>query len=120
VNLTSEPQETETEAERQKRLEQRDFEMLKHISTLNVATLVLLLALVKDFSTNQIKTNPSFSTLLPLILFSVSLGCAIFGLFMHVTQGRDADWGVRISTVVAYGSFLLGLVVAIFVGYTTL
>jgi hypothetical protein len=88
--------------------------MLKHISTLNVATLVLLLALVRDFySKAKIQAEPLNSTQLSLLFFSGSLVLTIIGLFLHVAWGRNGGKPVRILTVVAYASFLCGLVTAI-------
>ena len=114
------PVDQEAEAAREEQRQQRDFEMLKHMSTLDVAALVLLLALVRDFSPARIRTDPPILTLVTLLLFFASLLCAIGGLFLNVAQGRDAAPSVRILTGLAYLAFLGALVMAFVVGYTTL
>ena len=93
------------EQEREKERQQRDFELLKHISTLNVATIVLLLTIARDFT-------PGRQTALPLgtlLLFYVSLLCAMIALVLHITLGRVGAKRVRTLTAFSLVFFALGL-----------
>jgi hypothetical protein len=95
--------------DRQEHLERRDLELLKHVSTLNVATLVLLAALVRDFSPSSATVGGSKWVLLA---FGVSLLLSLFGLGTTL-QGRSGTNIVRAFIISAYGVFLLGLGVAL-------
>jgi hypothetical protein len=93
------------EREREKERQQRDFELLKHISTLNVATIVLLLTIARDFS-------PKAPTTLPLgtvLLFYASLLCAMIALVLHIILGRVGAKRVRTLTAVSLVLFAFGL-----------
>ncbi len=73
---------------REKERQQRDDELLRQISTPNVATVVLLAALVKDFSPTQIEANSTLLARRMLGFFFFSPLCAMGGLFFDVTLGR--------------------------------
>ena len=88
--------------EREKERQQRDGELLRQISTPNVATVVLLAALVKDFSPSQIRANSTPLARWMLGFFFFSLLCAMGGLFFNVTLGRRVAKGVRAIAAVAY------------------
>lgn len=97
---------------RQEHLERRDLELLKHVSTLNVATLVLLAALVRDFSPSSAAVGGSKWV---LVAFGVSLVLSLIGLGTTL-QGRSGTSMVRALILSACFFFLLGLVVALGVG----
>ena len=101
-----------SEEERVEHLERRDLELLKHVSTLNVATLVLLAALVRDFSPETATIGISKW---PLVAFGISMVVSIIGLGLTL-QGRSGTRLVRFFIIAAYALFLLGLALALLIG----
>jgi hypothetical protein len=77
--------------------QRRDFDLLKHVSTLNVISLVLVEALLKDVAAPP-----------PVALFGISLLIAMIGLFLTL-RGREAGLLVRGLAAVSYLLFLGGL-----------
>ena len=71
------PEEDREEQRREYR--DRVFEILKHMSTLNVATMILLVALLQDFSPEgQLRPDvPSIA----VVMFGISLLISMFALF---------------------------------------
>jgi hypothetical protein len=92
------------EEERQK----RDFELLKHVSTLNIISLVLVQALLEDANAPLLP---------PVIVFSISLLLAMSGLTLTNIVGWDAGKFVRVLTAFSYLAFLLGLTSAVLVPF---
>jgi hypothetical protein len=86
---------------------------------LNITTIVLLLALVRDFSPKELRTDTPAFTLLTLGCFAVSLLLGMGGL-LYTLGGRATAVSVRTIVGIAYLVFLLGLIGALYVGLTTL
>jgi hypothetical protein len=95
--------------EREKQRQQRDFDLLKHVSTLDVATIVLVLAVPEAFAPPTQRPEPTGLPLFALILFFLSLLCAMVGLFVYVWIGWTAGRGVRYLTIISCLLFLGGL-----------
>jgi hypothetical protein len=102
----------EQEIKREREREQRDFELLRHVSTLNVATVVLLAALLRDFSPERLRTDTPTLPFAALGCFGVSLLLGMGGL-LYTLGGRETALSVRFIAGVAYFAFLIGLVLAI-------
>jgi hypothetical protein len=100
--------------------EDRRVDLLKHVSTLNVAALVLFLTLLRDFRAGNIVPGVPTAT---LILFGISLLAAMAGLFISVgasagTRNRQFyDAVVGWTLVASYGTFFAGLSLAVFLGF---
>jgi hypothetical protein len=97
--------------------ERRDriFDLLKHVSTLNVAALVLVLALLRDF-------NPIIlpgAEVVPLLFFGGSLLISMFGLFLPPLGGGHLVLAVA-AIGLSYLTFLSGVLALIFVGMAAL
>jgi hypothetical protein len=108
------------EPERERQLQQRDFDLLKHISTLNVASLVLLLALIKDFSPKAIREDPPTLTLWAVFLFFGSLLLGILGLCFILFKQQGAALFIRFLATLCYVVFFAGWCLAFIVGIGTL
>ena len=100
-----------TGEEREKERQQREGELLRQISTLNVATIVLLVTLSND-------TLPTDNLWLSLLAFLFSLTVASAGLLFYVTSlSREAYREGRPRPSFAITSallFLFGVVVLFF------
>ncbi len=90
--------------QREREREQRDFDLLKHVSTLNVISLVLVQTLLAEFP-EQTRTT--------LWIFGGSLLIAMVGLALTLL-GRGWKTPVRVITFLAYMVFLFGLLSALF------
>jgi len=103
----------EEEREREKR--DRVFEILKHASTLNVATLILLVALLRDFSPEGVVPGaPSFA----VGLFGISLLVSVFalGFFPLSSIDRRLDVFLYLSAFASLMIFLTGVFFALVIG----
>lgn len=90
-------QEQAREEGREEVRQRRDSDLLKHVSTLNVISLVLVEALLKDVAAPP-----------PVALFGTSLLVAMIGLFLTL-RGREAGLLVRGLAAFSYLLFLGGL-----------
>lgn len=89
------------------------FDLVKHLTTLATGTTVLLATFLKD-----IFVDPQWRALVPLVFASlivatVALSLAGFGLLSSVRQGPVTSASVRrftaLTTLVGMSTFLLGL-----------
>jgi threonine/homoserine/homoserine lactone efflux protein len=111
------------EAGKEAREEERErlrllLDAYKHFSTLNVAALVLFLALIRDFSPRG-SFDPDVPAL-TLLTLGASLVGSVFGYLVTTTAMRRLSplRITRLSLVVLYicgVTFLAGMIVAIFV-----
>ena len=95
--------------------EHRDrlFDLLKHVSTLNVAALVLTLALLRDFD------PPVYAPEAPLLFFGGSLLLSMLGL-AAAPWGRPPGALVTLAITLAYLAFFGGVLLTILNGIAAL
>ncbi len=96
----------------------REYDLLKHVSTLNVAALVLFIALVEDFRpTAEVAATAPVGA---LTFFGVSLLLSVLGLVFtpfEETWDRVFAWLFVVPACVA---FLMGMGLAVIVSFTLL
>ncbi len=93
----------------------RVFEILKHVSTLNVATMILLVALLRDFPPQGLVPGVPSSA---VVLFGISLLVSVFalGFFPLSSIDRRLDVFLYLSAFASLMIFLVGVFFALVIG----
>jgi hypothetical protein len=102
--------------EEEKAVRERLFDLLKHVSTLNVAALVLTLALLQDFPPTGL--HPVVEDM-PLAVFGVSLLASMFGP-AFAPWNRPPGVLAAVAITVSYLMFFCGVLITIIVGMVAL
>lgn len=102
--------------ELEREMRDRTFDLLKHVSTLNVAALVLILALLGDFTPKGILPGVEE---LPLVCFGVSLIFSMFGLFF-APLGWLSEGIVFLATLLSFATFMVGMFLTVLIGAAAL
>jgi hypothetical protein len=102
--------------ERDRERRDRAFELLKHVSTLNLAALVLFLALVDSFRQTLLAGGSTGTTTWALALLGVSLLLSLLGLLLF----QVGPLLRFIFVVTSYASFGIGVGLAVFLYYANL
>jgi hypothetical protein len=99
----------------ERELRDRSFDLLKHVSTLNLAALVLLLALIENYREvllAGLSIGPSTGALL---MFGLSLLLSVLGLILFTFI--RCLFVVPYLVVVSYVLFFVGVALAVFFTY---
>jgi uncharacterized membrane protein len=91
------------------RVEENSLDLLKHISTLNVAALILFLALIRDFGAEG--SRPGVPTMV-LVFFGVSLSLSVFGMLAYLLA---RNFVALLMVMFSISIFLAGFLIAVFV-----